>query len=462
MSIVIVGSGIAGLYSAYLAKSQFPDSDVIVLERDSVFGGLLKSFYYPDYGFFDVGTHMIFETGHKSIDEFLFLVNPEFNWNTLDGDWSGTYWNKVLNLKSPYLDINSLPENEKNIIIGEAFSRISDSRSADAITAESYFKLHFGPTAFKEIYEPILKKLFNREDISSLSSWGAKLFPFNRFLAFNFDEWFDLMHSGKFRSRFGFPDQYTLPSEFSNKLKGFYPQEIGLQSYIDSLVMKLKSMGIHFLNNSQVVKLKSNQAKIVEINYLLEDEEHSISNIDKIIWAAGLPAFYFSKISNIEIRFSLDKPVATKVVNVVLSSENILERSHYFYNFDSSHTIYRVTNYHAYTNCKIKGFKYSLELLTDENNPHILKQNVVNELSEIGMIKDESDIKFFAIESIATGIPYLSLRNLESMKSIRTQISGDKSFSNISFVGAGSSDGIFFQGDIMKDVHSKFSTMRND
>lgn len=455
MSIVVVGSGIGGLYSANLAKMKYPNKKVLVLEREPQFGGLLKSFNYGDAGLFDVGTHMIFETGHPSIDKFLLEIEPDFKWKHLSGDWAGTYWNQKLSLNSSYIDITSLEKDSLQSIIGETFEKISSTCSSEAISAKEFFERHFGQKSFNTIFKPIIKKLFNMDDANELSRHATKIFPFNRFIAFDLDTTLNLMNSSFFRTRFAIPDQFKLPKEFASNVKGYYPAKVGLQRYIDSLVKKLTDLGVEFLSSAQVTKLSSSDQKIDELSYRCNGQDLVLNNVEKIIWSAGIPAFYYSRVSEVEIKYSLAKPLTTRVVSLVLKSENVLGKCHYIYNFESSHSIYRVTNYNAYTSSDVPGYKYSLELLTDEENSGKIRERVESELKEMGLINRVEDVSFYKDEALPSGIPLLSIKNLESFAKIRNQIASDARFSNVEFVGAGSKDGVFFQADIMKDVYEK-------
>ena len=42
-SVVIVGSGIAGIYSALLAKTKYPNAYISLVEKSEQLGGLLSS-----------------------------------------------------------------------------------------------------------------------------------------------------------------------------------------------------------------------------------------------------------------------------------------------------------------------------------------------------------------------------------------------------------------------------------
>lgn len=70
-SMVIVGSGIAGIYAALLAKTKFPNAFISLVEQSEQLGGLLSSTSIDGH-WFDYGTHVPRFTGDDSIDTLLF------------------------------------------------------------------------------------------------------------------------------------------------------------------------------------------------------------------------------------------------------------------------------------------------------------------------------------------------------------------------------------------------------
>ena len=68
--VVIIGGGISGLTTAYLLANS-GEYEVHIVEKTDRLGGLLKSFDYDEYGYFDYGAHNILETGIKELDDFI-------------------------------------------------------------------------------------------------------------------------------------------------------------------------------------------------------------------------------------------------------------------------------------------------------------------------------------------------------------------------------------------------------
>ena len=86
-NIVIVGSGITGLIASLLLRNKYPNKNIIILEKDTEIGGLLKSYKYEnlnlsDMKFNNVGTTSTNSTHFKKIFKtiltFIYIQIPNF------------------------------------------------------------------------------------------------------------------------------------------------------------------------------------------------------------------------------------------------------------------------------------------------------------------------------------------------------------------------------------------------
>ena len=67
---VIVGGGIAGLFTALVLERQDGAEHLILVDKNKI-GGLFNCHEYSDYGKFDIGTHILSESGDTEIDHIL-------------------------------------------------------------------------------------------------------------------------------------------------------------------------------------------------------------------------------------------------------------------------------------------------------------------------------------------------------------------------------------------------------
>ena len=66
MRIVIIGGGIAGLFSGILMRNRFPDADIVILEKSLRVGGRVFTKKYPDGSSFEAGAGR-FEMKHHTL-----------------------------------------------------------------------------------------------------------------------------------------------------------------------------------------------------------------------------------------------------------------------------------------------------------------------------------------------------------------------------------------------------------
>lgn len=163
--VVIIGGGISGLTTAYLLANS-GEYEVHIVEKTDRLGGLLKSFDYDEYGYFDYGAHNILETGIKDLDDFYLNLFDENEWQvttTINGQLralTGLMYNKKLQENSPFMDLR---ENEKiSEYIGDFFQNLnlnnSEFEDLHKKDAYSYSLFLFGKKITDEIIVPAIKK----------------------------------------------------------------------------------------------------------------------------------------------------------------------------------------------------------------------------------------------------------------------------------------------------------------
>ena len=90
--VVVIGGGIAGIFSALLYGSK--GHKVTLVEKETTIGGLLRSQELFEKGLmFDYGTHLLSSTNNKEIDSLLFddLAVNEFEYLKVGSFYKGLY-----------------------------------------------------------------------------------------------------------------------------------------------------------------------------------------------------------------------------------------------------------------------------------------------------------------------------------------------------------------------------------
>jgi len=72
---IVIGSGLAGLFSAYVLKNK--GYDVSIIDNSKFIGGLISSPKIGEY-FFDHGAHILQETKNKKINAIFFNDKKKF------------------------------------------------------------------------------------------------------------------------------------------------------------------------------------------------------------------------------------------------------------------------------------------------------------------------------------------------------------------------------------------------
>ena len=153
MNNIIVGSGISGLLAGLLLSKR--GEKVIIIEKESEVGGLLRSYDYGEYGVFDYGMHNFLETGVCEIDKSILELLPIEEWNILEGDkrdLAGLYFEGKIQFNSPYIDIRHWDADDLNNL-REIFKSTKNKSLSPPKNAEEYGIERFG----RKIYENTLK-----------------------------------------------------------------------------------------------------------------------------------------------------------------------------------------------------------------------------------------------------------------------------------------------------------------
>jgi protoporphyrinogen oxidase len=155
--IIITGAGVTGLAAAW-KLSQQPGYDITIIERDSVPGGLARTFAWEGYKL-DLGPHR-FHTEIPEIREFIRTFCEE-NMERVD-----RFSRMVLNGKFIPYPIKPLPTFRalglsKSISFGlSALSVLFQSKAPDQCSYEEYVSRYYGYSLYKNLFEPFAVKVW--------------------------------------------------------------------------------------------------------------------------------------------------------------------------------------------------------------------------------------------------------------------------------------------------------------
>ncbi|CAM3827244.1 FAD-dependent oxidoreductase [Arcobacter cloacae] len=456
--VVIIGGGISGLTTAYLLANS-GEYEVHIVEKTDRLGGLLKSFDYDEYGYFDYGAHNILETGIKDLDDFYLNLFDENEWQvttTINGQLralTGLMYNKKLQENSPFMDLR---ENEKiSEYIGDFFQNLnlnnSEFEDLHKKDAYSYSLFLFGVKITDEIIVPAIKKLYQKHP-KDLNTMVLFLTQFTRIVLFEEHIMKELVHCKNIGSRLSYTEQMNLPNEYLVHLRSLYPKSYGIYKVIDAIEKKLRDMNVIFHMNSTVTNLQ------VDFNKVEKVEINGINyKIDKIVSSIGV--YPLSQMLNINLDKSLkfDNHPKTVITNILIDKKLKCGELSFIYSYDQGTSIFRVDNYINYCEgAKRKGYyPISVETLHfEEPNKEKLEEKIISELFEYNMLEPHTQIMFIKTEVLEYGFPFLTQNNIENTNIIRKEIKS-LNLKNLVSIGILSEEGLFFESHVIKDAYLK-------
>jgi len=466
-NILIVGSGISGLSAALLLSKKGYGKDIVIIEKGTTVGGLLKKYDYgSEFGVFDYGMHNFLETGIKELDDLIFNLLPKNDWQILEGknrDLTGLFYNGVLQKNTPYFDIRNLKEEEYKECLADFFSHLNTDLNiseSKIVSAHDFAIKRFGEKVASKTIIPSVEKI-HKMPAEELDFMATLFTPMSR-IAFA-DEVLvtELTKSDKLKGLIAWSDQRTLPLSRSSGRKAYYPIKYGAYRVVDEIIKQLKESGVTIMTESTLsnITLKDNAIDTIEVKNALKNE--TFHSPKSVLWTGGIPPLGQAlKTDFTGLKF--DKPLKTIIVNILLNKQLNIGDLYYFFCYDNRFNTYRLTNYINYSQGAVRNGLYPvcIELLVKEQdllNGFDPEKTAVEELFRFGITKPDTEVKFVKAEILEAGFPMPSLNNINGLKKIRADIKS-KNLQNLILIGVLSEDNLFFQTDVLIDMYNKLNS----
>lgn len=463
--VLISGSGISGLLYALLLIQNNYDGKIMIVDKASEAGGLLRRFNYgEEYGDFDYGMHNFLETGIKDVDDLIYSLLPEDEWDVLDGnrrDLCGIYYNKTLQKKTPYIDIRNLPEAEYQSCLADFISHMNNNSSLEDETncsAQEYMGRRFGDEVAKKVILPAVEKMHGKP-ASDLDYMATIFTPLTRIAFADEALSYEFAKSDRFRNLVAWGDQRTLPSDLSSGRRAYYPRNYGMYRVVDAMLERLKKAGVEILLNTEVTGVTHQDGKVSGVTLKKQDNSfQEISNIANLVWTSAPPLL--ARYLGIDCSdLGYDRAKRTIVVNMLLDEPlSGMEDLFYLFCYEPGFHTFRLTNFSGYCQGAVRNglTPISIELLMDDQlaKETDLEKLAQDELKKFGVLSDSSRVVFAKAEFLDAGFPLPSRKNIASTKEIRRRINITE-LSNLEMIGILSTDNLFFQTDVMKYVHER-------
>lgn len=453
---VVVGGGIAGLLAALLLAERGARK-VVVIERESQAGGLLRCFDYGEYGVFDYGMHNMYETGIAPLDEMLFGLLPKADWQILERgarDLAGVVFNGIVQHNSPFPDLRSLPRERWSACVLDFFQQLENQESQGHDNALEDVSTRLGK-AIAEVIDAALLKQFGKP-AQELAPFATRLTTLSRVVMFSEEPFADLMVSSTLRDRLAWPEQRTLPAHWESGRKAYYPRKYGMYRVINALLERLDEAGVEVLTGAQVQSLELGGGRVKGLTVDLGGSKRKIP-LQEMVWTSGLPAV--AQLLGLDLSgYSFDPPRKTVVVNLLLRQPPQMGDLYYLYCYEPGCHTFRITNFTGYCEGapRAGGWPVAVELLLDTPLPDAegMKHLALDELKRFKVIDSEDDVIFSAAEPLATGFPMPSVKNFKALSDMRERIAAVK-LSNLTLLGILSEENVFFQRDVLAQTWNK-------
>lgn len=466
-NIVINGTGISGLVSALILVEKGRGRDVVLVDKSSEPGGLLRRFRYAEFGDFDYGMHNFLETGIPELDRLVFELLPESEWQLLTGerrDLAGVYANGVLQKNTPYLDLRNLQPQVHGACLVDFCANLDQSGAADdrlPANAAEYLCQRFGKVVAQHTYIPALQKI-HRMPADRLDTMATIFTPMDRVALCNENLIGTLTESAVLRRLLAWSDQRTLPLERSSGRRAYYPRQYGVYRVVDAIVQRLERAGAQILTNSSVTALqRHNQTgAIAGLSINTPNGSRQIEDPELLVWTGNIPAL--ARLLGVTSSgVKPDKPLKTIIVNLLLDREPDVGDLYYFFCYEPGYWTFRFTNYINYCSGAMRngGFPVCLELLIDEESLAQIPDIVAvaqEELNRFGILRPGTRILFARAEVLESGFPMPSITNISALKEMRDTIR-TLGLQNLYLTGILAEDKLFFQTDVLIDVYRKLN-----
>lgn len=452
---VIVGAGIAGLLAALkLIDKGVNGENILIIDKEKEIGGLLRSWKSEANGSFDIGTHILAETGNEEVDRLLAPFYSGEKWQKLEGstkDLPGCFYNNVFHDENQFIPFSSIDsaliEKYTQGILDKLDTKLNSTSTN--MSAYDFYSKKYCDDYIEDVIEPIYRKTFGKES-RQLSAFVCNLLPLNRVISNNSKINEKLQQDDKLRSVFGFPLQKEVPEQFVSKTASYYPKERGVGIFVEAINEYLlqKKISIETEANIQTLEIKNSEIK--KITYQKSNQTASV-NCENLIWSVGI--LPLCKILDIPVNFSfMDKPLNTVVAQTIFNKVIELKNSHYYYVLDTKYKTYRITNYNSFcpsNKLELKTpltFEFILDTL-QENLSTLIQKEII----DLGLAKSEKDFEILDVIVLSSGFPILSLNNEKEIDLLREKVK-EYSLFNLVNIGVLSEPNLFFYRDILKDV----------
>lgn len=436
-NVVVVGGGIAGIFSALLySKKGF---NVVLAEKEVELGGLLRSRnLYSKESYFDYGTHLLSETGINDIDQLLFegLETRKFDYLK-----TGSYYNSLYT-ENGYVSDHNFPD--RSAYLNE-FLKLKKSKNQKYDNLERYFLDNYGSGYAENILIPAAEKLFHCKT-KDLYESSHQLFGLSRLIIGDKELTRELKRDPNFDEIIAFHSY----REGTSSRKSMYPLSGGVGEWMKFLQKRLENNGIKILTGVNIDAINTNGKHIKSIE--ISGDKFAA---DFLVWT--IPPIFLSRLCGLELPSSPPRRLTSCIFHFVIDTDYLTDL-YYFNCFDPTLKTFRVTLYDNYMPVLENEKKISVEVLCAEppNDINALKQVVFDELKQMDVIPENTRQLFSDHNIYPNGFPVLTKDFVDN--SVRQYEIVSDAIENINIFGKANGR-TWFMNEIIHDIYQRVESM---
>lgn len=394
--VVIVGGGIAGLVSALVLKDRH---EVVLVEREPECGGLMRSVKRARGLAFDMGTHVIGETGNAVVDTLLFSRLREPDWKRFKVLRTGSHFNGKLYDKSPHVDARCLPPALYEKAVREVLH--PEPPASEPRTVADRLRRDFGPTLTEHVHRPAMRKIFACELEELLAD---NRFALNRFVMFDAARSRELKASDP---RLGEALAYTTYDEGLPAVDSCYPRRGGVGQWAESVCRELTTAGVRLAVGRSVAKVEHAAGNPTAV--VLDDGERL--PCDRLFW--GVPPAFLLKAMGVPVQ---SVPLTARPMTLfhLVFDKPFTCDNYYVTSYDPAYKTFRVTLYPNLQDGPTDGVWHCTAEVIGPGIGPADGPAVARELAEMGIADPSAQLLFCDVDAIPTGFPTLTQTFLDS------------------------------------------------
>lgn len=428
-SYVIIGGGLAGLFSAKVLLNR-GCKNIYIIEKSSETGGLLQHTTVKnplgdsrDFSF-DYGTHFVLEPQDPHIKK---LIQEDINqqeYHIYQGSLQEAHvLNGQLYEQSGCANISALSADKQTQIKKELKHLHHQNTPSNILTFKDECLQRYGNTATKEIYAPAYSK-FTGMHLKNLTLSMGSFFAPSRLIINDKKTSKELKEDPDWDWRIA----YTDCKDGTSDIVKYYPKQKGIGHWLNKVADNLIKQGVTILTHTTVERLETEESQLKKVH--LSNGE--VLNCKQLIWS--LPAVFLAMLTKTDV--PSQKPLMRQVLAInILTDKKPIERPYWITVYDEKIKSYRITLYDNFAPAYSDVYQITVEVLHggDCAAGDELEQEIFNELKSMKII-DQSAQKLWSHSlNKPEGFPVLSSSHLETY--IQQHNILEKKYHNLEIVG---------------------------